>query len=85
MDSAAKTLRHQHRKVGHDIPALIQMMAIFGNKYKPMQIFRTWLLHKAVDGMDSGFKAGVRKAHKGYGKKASTYEIINKLKKELFR
>ena len=85
MDRAAKNLRHKHREVGHDVPALIQMISLFSNKYTPMQIFKTWSLHKVVDGMDSGFKASVRKSSKGYGKKDSMLEIINKLKKELFR
>lgn len=85
MDRFSRKLRHRHREKGHDIEALIEMVIFFKDKYSFFEIFKTWMLHKIVDGWDSGFKASVRKYHKGYGKKDSTLEIINKLKKEIFK
>lgn len=85
MDRASRTLRQKHRIVGHDLQSLIQMMFTFGGKYTPAQITKTWILHKLVDGWDSGFKAAVRSKNKGYGKKESTLEVIKKLQKEIFR
>ena len=85
MDRAAKTLRQKHRSVGHDTTALIQMIFLFKDKYSIMDILKTYLIHKSLDGSLSGIQAAVKAKNKGYGKKDSTMEIINKLKEEMFR
>lgn len=85
MDRAAKTLRHKHREVGHDTQALMEMLLLFRHKYTPIQIMKTFYLHRLMDGSFSGLQAGIRKSIKGYGKKDSALEVIEKLKKEVFR
>ena len=85
MDRAAKSLRHKHRDVGHDTTALIQMLFMFKGKYSMMDIFKTYLIHKSLDGSMTGLQAAVKAKNKGYGKKDSTMEIIKKLKEEMFR
>lgn len=84
MDRAAKDLRQKHRRVGHDIPALLEMYMIFKNKYTRKQITETWALHKVVDGIYSGLHDAVRAKNEGYGKK-SILKVIKRLKKEAFR
>jgi len=85
MDRASKELRHKHRTVGHDLTSLIQMIFLYGHKYSTAEIMKSYLLHKTLDGSMSGLQSAVRMKNKGYGKKDTTAEIINKLKKELFR
>lgn len=85
MDRASKQLRHQHRDVGHDLQSLIQMIFLFKHKYKVTDIMKAFYLHKSLDGSMSGLQAAVKKKNQGYGKKESTMEIIERLKKELFR
>lgn len=85
MDRAAKKLRQNHREVGHDSIALIQMLAMFSHKYKAVDIMKAWILHKSLDGMFSGIQKAVKANNKGYGKKKSTLEIVNSLKKEIMR
>lgn len=85
MDRAAKSLRHKHRDVGHDMTGLVQMMLLYKHKYKPIDIMKSFYLHKALDGSFSGLQSAVRMRNKGYGKKDTTAVIIEKLKKELFR
>ena len=86
MDRFAKKYRQKHRDVGgHDTTALIQMMFMFGHKYSTMDILKAYILHKGLDGSMSGLQAAVKSKNKGYGRKDNTMEIINKLKKELFR
>ncbi|KKM65679.1 hypothetical protein LCGC14_1488880 [marine sediment metagenome] len=85
MDRASRTMRQKHREVGHDLTALTQMIFMFKHKYSIMDIFKAYLLHKALDGSMSGLQAAVKSKNKGYGRKDNTMEIINKLKKEMFR
>lgn len=85
MDRAAKTLRQNHREVGHDLNGLIQMIFLYKHKYKTIDIMKAFYLHKALDGSFTGLQSAVRMKNKGYGKKDSTAIIIEKLKKELFR
>ncbi|KKN39591.1 hypothetical protein LCGC14_0741650 [marine sediment metagenome] len=86
MDRFAKEFRHKHRDVGgHDLAALIQMIFMFKHKYSVADIIKAYLIHKSLDGSLSGLQAAVRAKNKGYGRKDSTMEIINKLKEELFR
>lgn len=86
MDRAAKKLRTKHREVGHDVKSLITMLMMFNHKYTPQEIIAHWASHRFLDGLFSGIQAGVRAKNKGYGKKKDpTMEIINKLKKEIFR
>ena len=85
MDRAAKSLRQNHREVGHDLTSLVQMIFLYGQKYSTADIIKTYLLHKTLDGSFSGIQAAVKANNKGYGKKDSTAMIIEKLKKELFR
>lgn len=85
MDRAAKSLRQNHRTVGHDTLSLIQMITMFSSKYSMRDILNTYIIHKGIDGWFSGIKAGMRKSVKGYGKKESAMEIVNKLKAEVLR
>lgn len=86
MDRFAKQYRQQHRDVGgHDLTALVQMIFLYKNKYSTSDIIKTYFLHKALDGSMSGFQEAVKKKNKGYGRKDTQAEIIDKLKRELFR
>ncbi len=86
MDRFAKKYRQKHRDMGgHDFTALIQMIFLYGKKYSTFEIIKAYTLHKYLDGSMSGLQAAVKMKNKGYGKKDTTLEIINKLKKELFR
>ena len=86
MDRFAKKYRGKHREVGgHDTKALMEMLLLFRHKYTPIQIMKTFYLHRLMDGSFSGLQAGIRKSIKGYGKKDSALEVIEKLKKEVFR
>lgn len=85
MDRGAKGLRQKHRDIGHDIPGLIEMIIKFNKKYTPIQVIKTWILHKILDGAYSGAQGAIRKSIKGYGKKESALEAIKRLKKEVLR
>jgi len=86
MDRFAKQYRHKHRDVGgHDLKALMTMLLVFRGKYTPAEIMKTFFLHKLLDGYFSGLQSAVKKMNKGYGKKESLLEIIEKMKKEILR
>jgi len=85
MDRAAKSLRQNHRTVGHDTLSLVQMLLMFRPKYSSKEIIEAFVTHKALDGFMSGIQAGMRKSNKGYGKKESTYEAIKRMNREILR
>ena len=85
MDRAAKSLRQNHREVGHDTFSLMQMLLMFRPKYTTKEIIESYTTHKVLDGFMSGIQAGMRKKNKGYGVKESAFEIIKRMNKEMAR